>query len=158
MQNIEAQWRRNFAKSELVIGGRFQPLRAKALLYGDKNESHSVFQKGYKKFYESHQFPKTDNSVWYLIQFLGKIGIQIKFDYLNKFILQEPENYLEIKKRIFFLLKSFSDADEQLDVNDPFTNNRGDIYYFLKIATPKFNQETIFQKVRYRLNKMFRLT
>jgi hypothetical protein len=157
MHKIEAQWYRNFAKTELVIGGRFQASKARALFYGDKNESRGVFQRGYKKFCEEHQLATTDNSVWYMVRYLEKIGIDIKDEELNKFVGLAAGNFVEIQKRIYFLIKSLTTADEQLDVNDPFPDNRGDVYYFVKIAERNSQNTTFLGKVGSRLNQWFRL-
>jgi hypothetical protein len=137
MQKIEVEWKTNFVKSELVIRGKFQPLKAKALLYGDKNESHSVFQKGYKKFYEAEQFYKSDNTIQTFQHFLQKIGIEIKYEDLESFIVQDISHYLKAKKRLYFLIKTLVDNDDQIDCSDPFNDNKGDVYFFLKIAKNK---------------------
>jgi hypothetical protein len=91
------------------------------------------------------------------VRYLEKIGIEIKYEEFNQFVRQVPENFVEIQKRIYFLIKSLTAADEQLDVNDPFPDNRGDIYYFVKIAERNSQNTTFLGKVGSRLNRWFGL-
>jgi ATP-dependent DNA helicase PIF1 len=134
---IEKQWIKNFNKSPLVdqATGRFNPLFAQHLFSGSANDDNKKYPSNYQLFYNSHYEYDRSYALDTALRFLFVLGIRLKKETVDAHLSMRPSDYHELLRKTFYLLRSLTRCDEKLDVTNPFAQNLGDIYFFLRVET-----------------------
>tara|TARA_B100001250_G_scaffold11370_1_gene9864 strand:- start:2050 stop:3837 length:1788 start_codon:yes stop_codon:yes gene_type:complete len=132
-KQIEKKWKQNFLKSELVKNNNFDFNLAKTIFRGIGNlpESLSDLNCGFREF--ANCMDESPDYISKLEKFLAVVGIKLTEGKLL-FMLNEKSILLEdVVKKTMFLYKTLFYAKESFNIYDPFSNNYGDINFFLKI-------------------------
>ena len=135
---IEKKWIKNFSKSQLVDSntGLFNQDVVKYLLHGESEiEYPSDFPCGFSMIYHRHSTFSLEESVEYIIDFLHFIGITLRKSALLMHLSKYPTDIEKLFQKNFYLLRTLSHYDETLNLTNPYYDNNGDIYYFLRIES-----------------------
>lgn len=133
IKQIENTWRQNFKKSPLVTDGTFNPSIARQLYYGPVEDSDLPFEKGFRYFNDNCDVSDTENNIDSLLQYLHFIGITISKRSILDGIESRMTSYQIILKRAFYIFKHLAGYDEELNIDDPYHENMGDLFFFLRI-------------------------
>jgi hypothetical protein len=134
---IEKQWIKNFKKSPLVdqTTGSFRHSFAMHLFSGSADEDNKKFPSNYQQFYNSHYEYDRSDSIDTALRFLFVVGIRLKREKVDAHLSMRSEDYHVLLRKTFYLLRSLTRCDDKLDVDNPFAQTLGDIYFFLRIET-----------------------
>lgn len=149
---IEKRWLANFKNSEFVKDGVFNSSFASCFFNGfnEEDEHFKSFGNGFQEFNDEFDYSNQDSELKRLLKFLHFIGIDVNFKSIKDAIDTGQCDCQKIVKKTFYLLKQISRYDEQLNVNDPYYDNMGDLYFFLRIAQGANDEEkqlTMFDEV-----------
>lgn len=131
IREIENNWKQNFKKSPLVSQGRFVPDIA--------SKHYSSFQELKLAFRQIITWPDSehvkdiDELIDELIEHLHFIGITISRDKIIDAVDQGTYSYDKVFQKANYIFQHLSCYDEDLDINDPYYDNMGDLYFFLRI-------------------------
>lgn len=135
---IEKQWIKNFNKSPLVdqATGTFRRAFALHLFSGSgANDDFKKYPSNYQQFYNSYYECDISDAIDTALRFLFVIGIRLKRETVNAHLNVRATDYHELLRKTFYLLRHLARCDEKLDVSNPFAQNLGDIYFFLRVET-----------------------
>lgn len=149
---IEKKWLANFKNSEFVKEGIFNTKLASELFNGFSEESihYKTFGNGFQDFSDNFDYSKQETELERLLKFLHFIGIDISLKSLMTAIDEGLCDCQQVVKKTYYLLKQISRHPETLDINDPYYDNMGDLYFFLRIEQGGKNVEkqlTVFDEV-----------
>lgn len=133
IKQIENTWRQNFKKSPLITDGTFNPSIARQLYYGPDEDSDLPFKKGFQDFNDNCDISETENNLDDLLQYLHFIGITISKKSITDGIARGITSFQNILKRAFYIFKHLAGYDEELNIDDPYHDNMGDLFFFLRI-------------------------
>ena len=133
IKQIENIWKENFKKSPLVTDGTFNPSIARQLFYGADNDSEIPFEEGFLQFNDNFDISEANEQLDKIIEYLHYIGITISKKSIKEGIAKGTISYQTLLKRAFYIFKHFSGYNENLDINDPYYDNMGDLFFFLRI-------------------------
>jgi len=149
---IEKKWLANFKSSEFVKDGAFNSSFASDFFNGfdEENVHYKTFGKGFQEFYIDFDFTNQETELKTLIKFLNFIGIDISYKSIKTAIDTGQSDCHKIVNKSFYLLKQISRYTENLDINDPYFDNMGDLYFFLRIEQGGNDEEkqlTMFDEI-----------
>lgn len=150
IKQIENTWLQNFKKSPLITDGLFNPSIARQLYYGPDENSDLPFKEGFRDFNDNCDISKTDKNLDNLLQYLHFIGVTISKKSITDGIARGTTSYQNILKKAFYILKKFATYDEELDIEDPYHDNMGDLFFFLRIQegdNGQVKQLTLFDEL-----------
>jgi len=151
IKTIEKNWLSNFKKSELVVEEKFNSSLASKLFYGfdDSDEECYTFKKGFRSFENSFDYSNLDKETDKLLEYLHFIGITLKKQAVEETINREEYTQADILKKAFFIFKQLASYDDSLDINDPFHDNMGDLFFFMRIEQGDTGdkQLTVFDEI-----------
>lgn len=133
IEQIENTWRQNFKKSPLITDGNFNPSIARQLYYGLDEDSDLPFKEGFRDFNDNCDISDTENNIARLLQYLHFIGITISKKSISDGIARGTTSYQGILKKAFYIFKHLAGYDEELNIDDPYHDNMGDLFFFLRI-------------------------
>ncbi|WP_019986446.1 ATP-dependent DNA helicase [Rudanella lutea] len=133
IKQIENTWRLNFKKSPLITDGYFNPSIARQLYYGPDEDSDLPFKEGFLDFNDNYDISDIEKNIDSLLQYLHFIGITISKKSISDGIARGTTSYPNILKKAFYIFKHLADYDEELNIDDPFHDNMGDLVFFLRI-------------------------
>lgn len=133
IKQIENTWRQNFKKSPLITDGTFNPSIARQLYYGPDEDSDLPFKEGFRDFNDNCDISDTENNIDCLLQYLHFIGITISKKAITDGIARGTTSYQSILKKAFYIFKHLAGYDEELNIDDPYHDNMGDLFFFLRI-------------------------
>ena len=132
-KQIENTWLQNFKKSPLITDGIFTPSIARQIYYGPDEESNLPFKEGFCNFKDNCDISETENNLDILLQYLHFIGITISKKSINDGIARGTTSFQNIVEKTFYIFKHLAAYDEELDIDDPYHDNMGDLFYFIRI-------------------------
>lgn len=91
IQELEETWLKGFKTSILVENGKFKPLEAKLLFYGNRIASDPYLRKGFRSFHDNYNFERPKTELEAFIAYLKIVGINIS----------KPSILLLLHKKIF---------------------------------------------------------
>ena len=149
---IEKKWLANFKNSEFVKDGVFNSSLAYDFFNGfnEKDKHFKTFGNGFKNFNDNFDYSNQESQLKTLIKFLHFIGLEVSLKAINNAIDTGQCNCQQIVKKTFYLLKQISRYSETLDVNDPYYDNMGDLFFFLRIeqgGNQEEKQLTMFDEI-----------
>ena len=132
IKKIEESWKVNFLNSVLVKNKKLDFDLAKSLFRGSGNipESLSELRLGVRSFGNNIQDSSDYMSI--ICKFLEVVGIEISKDKIDKSI-EDGVKIEDVVRRVVLIYKSLFYANEKFSVLDPFSNNYGDLDFFMKI-------------------------
>ncbi len=133
IKQIEKTWIQHFKKSPLVSDGIFSPSIARQLFYGVDKDFKIPFEEGFLQFNDNFDYTKADKQLDKIIKYLHFIGITISKKSITDAIARGTTSYQNILKKSFYIFKHLAGYDETLNINDPFHDNMGDLFFFLRI-------------------------
>ena len=136
--SIEKKWVQNFNRSPLVdqSTGRFKPSFALQLFSGRAGDEYSQeYPSNYQQFYNSHYEYDRSDAIETALRFLSFVGIRLRRESVDAHLNLISTDYHTILRKTFYLLRSLTQCGEKLDVSNPFAQNLGDIYFFLRVET-----------------------
>lgn len=133
IRQIENTWLQNFKKSPLITEGTFDPSIARQLYYGPDDDSDLPFNEGFRDFNDNCDISDTENNINSLLQYLHFIGITISKNSISVGIARGTTSFSSILKKAFYIFKHLASYDEELNINDPYHDNMGDLFFFLRI-------------------------
>lgn len=150
-KKIEKKWLDNFKKSPLVIDNTYNSHFANQLFHGfdEENEFTGIYM-GFENFHDSFDFSKPEKQLNEFLKYLHIIGITLSKRAVTDAIALGVNNYQSILKKAFYLLRQLSRYDDSLDIDDPYHDNMGDLFFFLRIEENNHfenSQITIFDEV-----------
>ncbi|HEM49216.1 MAG TPA: hypothetical protein ENO27_03300 [Caldithrix sp.] len=134
IKRIEKKWLQNFKDSPLVTDGVFNVALAYKLFYGFHDDENPPFEMGFESFFDCYYRSNVDENVEILIKYLSFIGITIKSHSIIDAVKRKDYSYNQILQKAFYIFKHLANYDDSLDINDPYYDNMGDLYFFLRIA------------------------
>ena len=150
IKEIENTWRQNFKKSPLITDGTFNPSIAQKIFNGSDEDSDLPFKEGFRDFNDNCDISETENNLDSLLQYLHFIGITISKKSIEDSIAKGTTSYQNILKRAFYIFKHLSSYDEELNIDDPYNDNMGDLFFFLRIEegdSGQAKQLTLFDEL-----------
>lgn len=152
IRTIENQWLSNFKKSELVQDDVFKSELASSLFYGfDEEETeHINFKKGFRSFNDNFDYSNAEMELDEFLEYLHFIGITISKESILKSVNSGNYSFHQILKKAFYLFKQLARYDDSLDINDPYHDNMGDLFFFLRIeegSEGEQKQLTLFDEI-----------
>tara|TARA_B100000767_G_scaffold248031_1_gene248636 strand:- start:5517 stop:7358 length:1842 start_codon:yes stop_codon:yes gene_type:complete len=152
IKKIEKNWLKNFKNSALVKDGIYNPESANGLFYGfeESTEPSGKFELGFRAFNDNFDFSNPEPQIEKLIAYLHFIGITLSESAINIAVTSGRYSYEQILKKAFYLLKQLTTYDMSLNINDPFYDNMGDLYFFLRLEEGDSNSEkqlTFFDEI-----------
>ena len=153
LKKIEKSWLKNFQKSPLVSNNEFQSNIAYQLFHGFSNDSQykARFKLGFVDFNKNLGKVYSTIQLEEVLNYLDFIGITINKENIEKSVLKNEFNWTTFLKKTFYLLKQLSGYDESLDIRNPYFNNLGDLYFFMRIessSSESINQLSLFEEVQ----------
>ena len=133
IKKIENTWRQNFKKSPLVTDGKFNPSIARQLYHGPNEDCDLPFKEGYQAFNDNFDFLEANNNIGKFLEYLHFIGITISKKSIIDGVERGKASYPSILKKAFFIFKHLAGYDEEFDIDDPFHDNMGDLFFFLRL-------------------------
>lgn len=133
IKQIENTWRQNFKESPLITDGIFNPAIARQLYYGPDEDSDLPFKEGFRDFNDNCDISETEKNLDNLLQYLHFIGITVSKKSITDSIARGTTSYQNILKKAFYIFKHLAGYDEELDIDDPYHDNMGDLFFFLRI-------------------------
>jgi len=133
LRQIEKLWIDNFKKTPLVKDNRFQPELAHHIYYGSGENISPQCPGNFEDFYREAYNMDVKSVIDTLIEYLHFIGITIRQDAIAKFIKNKPNNLRLVLKKAYFIFRTLAHYRSDLDVNNPYFDNNGDIFLFLTI-------------------------
>lgn len=132
---IEKKWLSNFKKSELVQNDEYNSELASGLYYGfdEDNTEYENFREGFRAFNDSFDYSNAETEIDKFLEYLHFIGITISKESILKSVNSGDYSYHQILKKAFYLFKQLARYDDSLDVEDPYHDNMGDLFFFLRI-------------------------
>ena len=130
---IENTWRENFKKSPLIKDGTFSPSIARQLYYGPDEDSDLPFNEGFRDFNNNCDISEIENNIDRLLQYLHYIGITISKESIIDSIARGTTSYQNILKKAYYIFKHLAGYNEELNIDDPYHDNMGDLFFFLRI-------------------------
>ena len=134
-------WKENFKISPLIKDGIFNWSIARQLYYGFDGETETHFTEGFCSFNDNFDYLDAENQIDKLIEYLHFVGIAIKKKSIIEAVAMGRSSYFQILKKAYYIFKYFARYDESLDINEPYNNNMGDFYFFLKIEEGNYIQD-----------------
>lgn len=151
IKKIERSWLENFKKSELVRDGVFNSNLASNLYFGDSElEKEYGFEKGFRDFNDNFDYTNPEAELERLIRYLHFIGLTIGKESIKKAVSKGHYSYKQILKKAFYIFKTLASYNDSLNVNDPYYDNMGDLFFFLRIEEGNFDsnkQITLFDEI-----------
>jgi ATP-dependent DNA helicase PIF1 len=150
IKQIENIWRQNFKKSPLITDGTFNPSIAHQLYYGPDKDSDLPFKEGFRDFNDNCYISDTESNIASLLQYLHFIGITISQKSISDSIASGTSSYKSILKKAFYIFKHLAGYGEDLNIDDPYQENMGDLDFFLRIeegANGEAKQLTLFDEL-----------
>jgi len=152
LKNIERKWLSNFQVSPLVKNGIYLPEVAYQLFYGfeEGNIYKKEFKLGFKDFKDEFDFSNASNNLTDILKYLSFIGIIIQENNLKESLKSGKCTYDSLLKKTFYLLKHLAFYDSSLDIRNPYYDNLGDLYFFMRIeasSTDNNSQLSLFEEV-----------
>lgn len=140
IKQIEKTWRDNFRKSPLVVDGVFNSELARQLFYGFEDDTETPFKQGFRDFNDDFDFSDTENQVNKFLEYLHYIGLTLSKKSITDSVSSGSNSYAQILKKAFYIFKILAGYDETLNINDPYKDNMGDLFFFLRIEEGDNNQ------------------
>jgi hypothetical protein len=131
---LEKVWKENFKKSILVVDGEFKPEIAKSLFYGKSQKIKSTIDVGFKSHYGANLHMHNLESIVSVIEFLEMIGIIISEAQLRYAIQSKKISFNELYRRVYFIFQTLANSSSDLDIDNPYVDNQGDVYFLLKVV------------------------
>jgi ATP-dependent DNA helicase PIF1 len=150
IKQIENIWKENFKKSPLVIDGTFSPSIARQVFYGGEEDGKIPFEIGFQQFNDNFDYSEANKQLDKILEYLHFIGITISKKSITEEIARGTTSYQKILKKAFYIFKHLSSYNEELDINDPYHDNMGDLFFFLRIEegdTGQPKQLTFFDEL-----------
>lgn len=158
-KKIEKKWLSNFTKSIIVKDGVLDVSLTKDLFNGRGSLVGSLyeFNIGFRNF--SSQYNDTLDFKSKLLAFLSLIGINIDIENLNHALLGGEVALEDVVKRSYFIFKTLCFSKSNFNINDPYSNNYGDINLLLSIESKDYEnaQTNVFDSLNETHNKYIEL-
>ncbi|RAJ02275.1 UvrD-like helicase family protein [Chitinophaga skermanii] len=141
-KQLERNWTLAFQQSNLVDGvtGKFNPVFAQQLFYGKHNNDYPAqFPHHFNELYTTYLELDESEALRQLIVFWEFIGIQISFEEVSGYLQAYPNQLSQIFKKTYYILKTLAHRTAELDITNPYVENRNDIFYLLNIVLHKAN-------------------
>lgn len=138
IKQIERKWVENFKKSPLVYGKEktFNTIFANQLFYGREDSSYpEKYPDNYNDFFNTGEDLDVDTIVETIIEFLHFVGIKISKNKILAHLEKYPEDLEKLKRKCYYILKSLAYSEDDLDINNPYHDNNGDLYFLLRIES-----------------------
>jgi ATP-dependent DNA helicase PIF1 len=138
LKPIERRWLENFKKCPLVdkASGKFRPAVAYQLFYGRIDHDYpSDYPHNFCDFKMTCIAIELEDAVDKIVEFLQFIGIRIQARLINNHLSNFPGDFEKLVNKCHYILKYLAHASEDLDVNNPYRDNNGDIYFLLRIES-----------------------
>lgn len=136
--NIHKKWIENFNRCPLVDRRlkSFRPTIARQLFYGKQDEGYPAeYPCGFQKFYNSHYELERSSAIETVLRYLHFIGIRLHEEAVASHLRIAPQDFHQILKKSYYLLRTLAHHRENLNLSNPFSENSGDIYFFIRIET-----------------------
>lgn len=138
IKSIEKKWIDNFKKTPLVDKDRgvFIVNYSHQLFYGRQDESYSAdFPEHFLNFYNSYENTDRDVVIDHLIEFLHFVGIKIRKESITTHLNTYPDDFSKLLKKSYYIFKALAHYHEELDINNPYYDNNGDLFFLLRIES-----------------------
>jgi ATP-dependent DNA helicase PIF1 len=133
IKQIEKAWRDNFKKSPLVVDGVYNHALARQLFYGFEDDAETPFNQGFSAFNNQFDFSEAETQIDKLLEYLHYIGITLTKQSVVTSISNGNNSYQQVLKKAFYVFKHLAGYDENLNIDDPYEDNMGDLFFFLRI-------------------------
>jgi len=138
IKQIERKWIDNFKKTALVDNesGTFKSGYARQLFYGKQDESYPAdYPHDFSHFYRTCDGIDQDTAVETLTDYLSFIGIKIRKEAILAHLEKHPHEFDKLTKKCFHILKTLAHYGDDLQVENPYHDNNGDLFFLLRIES-----------------------
>jgi len=136
--SIHKKWIENFNKCPLVDKGSrlFRSKFARQLFYGRNEEDYpEQYPSGFQSFHNTHYELDRDSAIETVLKYLHFIGIKLRKDAVTSHLQKIPGDFHLLLQKSYFLLRTLAHHRENLNVNNPYSQNLSDIYFLIRIET-----------------------
>jgi len=137
-RNIEEKWIKNFKNSPLVDkkNNVFLSSFAYQLFYGKQDDNYpDEYPDNFSDFCKNCDLNDLELTAEILTEYLHFIGITLKKELIINHIEKFPEDLLKIKNKTYYILKALAHSDDNLNIENPYYDNIGDIFFLLRIES-----------------------
>ncbi|WP_276372706.1 ATP-dependent DNA helicase [Chryseolinea sp. H1M3-3] len=134
--SIHKKWIENFNKCPLVdkASSTFKNKFARQLFYGRTEEDYpKQYPAGFQTFYNGHYEIDRSISIETALRYLHFIGVRLRKEAVISHFDLAPGDFHVFMQKCFFLLRTLAHHRDSLSLNNPFSENIGDIYFFIRI-------------------------
>ncbi|WP_223550517.1 ATP-dependent RecD-like DNA helicase [Aestuariivivens sp. NBU2969] len=152
LKKIEKKWKNQFKDSDLVKAGIYQPNIANQLFHGFDDDSihFKDFPVGFEDFNDDYNHSNPLNELDTVLKYLSFIGITLTKSKVEDVISSGKHDSHTFLKKTYYLLKQLSRYGEDLNTSDPYYDNIGDLFFFMRIEgseTEANQQLSLFEEV-----------
>ncbi len=138
IKQIERKWIENFKKTPLVDRetGTFRSSYAHQLFYGKKDDTYpDDFPHDFSHFYNSCDKIDQETAIETLTEYLNFIGIKIRKEAIIVHLEKYPDEFDKLTKKCYYILKTLAHYGEDLQIENPYHDNNGDLFFLLRIES-----------------------
>ena len=70
-----------------------------------------------------------------VLRYLHFVGIRLREEAVAEHLRIAPQDFHQILKKSYYLFRTLAHHREDLNLSNPFSENSGDIYFFIRIET-----------------------
>ena len=150
---IERKWFENFKKCPLIDTevGSFNDKYAYQLFYGKHDETYpSDYPQNFITFYNTSDNIDRNIAIDTILEFLNFIGIKIQKQNIKNHLEKYPDDFSKLIKKCRYIFKALAHSDNTLNINNPFRDNTGDIFFLSRIESEesiKGGQLNLFEDI-----------
>lgn len=137
-KEIERKWIKNFIKSPLVDqeSQSFKKTIAYQLFYGKDSDDYSPdYPENFFGFFGKYQDYEPGETIDQVLEFLDFVGIKINRQAVSQHLEKFPDDIHKLIKKGYYILKCLAHYKDDLNINNPFFDNYGDIAFFTRIES-----------------------
>lgn len=103
------------------------------LFHGPDEDADLPFLQGFSSFKRNYDYHNPETQLDTCLGYLKFIGIELNRSTVLKAIEAKFTTYQKLLTKTFYLLRQLSLYNEDLPIDNPYHNNQGDLYFFLRI-------------------------
>lgn len=138
IKTIERKWLDSFKRSPLVDKKTktFKSEIAHQLFYGAQDyDWPEDYPHNFLELFESIDSSDSELLIDLALEFLDFIGIILNKENLQRHLNQYPEDLIKFRRKCYYILKTLAHYENDLEINNPYKDNNGDLYFLLRIES-----------------------
>ena len=138
-EKTEQRWIENFKRSALVGPDKiFRKDVAHRLYYGGTpGQPTPEHPHNFTELVNKASANNPNSAIPELVPFLEFAGISLTADKIARHLRKTPTDFKLLFKKVSDIFKTWAHYEDRIDINNPFADNKGELYFLLGIANPR---------------------